>query len=158
MFGDNIEDVIGPLLFMAAYVVCGMGGGALFWAFNQSSTIPCVGASAAVSGLMGMYVVFFPQARMNLVFLIPLYLVHTRAIVAILAWFGLQLLMAGGSEIPGVKQHVGIAFWGHVGGFLTGVALGLVFLIADFRDRYLSRYLTRLELQEREAVRQRGRR
>lgn len=140
MFGDNVEEFLGPVLFVAVYLACGACGAFLHWVFNSASAVPCVGASGAISGLIGVYLVFFPRAKADLIFFIPYYRVGTSALVAIAAWFGMQMVLAMGLEATGLKAYVDIAFWAHVGGFLAGLGLGLVFVWAGFRDRYLERY------------------
>jgi membrane associated rhomboid family serine protease len=140
MFGDNVEDLLGPLLFVAVYLLCGACGAALWWAFNAASTVPCVGASGAISGLMGLYLVFFPGAKTDLIFFIPYYRVSMSARAAIGIWFAVQIVLATALEATGLKAYVGIALWAHVGGFLAGLVLGAVFVWAGFRDRYLERY------------------
>jgi len=140
MFGDNVEDILGPALFFIVYAVCGAAGGLVHWAMNTGSTLPTIGASGAVSGIIGLYMVFFPKARANLFLLLPFWYVQTRAYVAILAWFALQVAGALVGEVPAAKPYVHIAFWDHVGGFVTGVALGFACLAAGFRERYLHRY------------------
>lgn len=131
IFGDNVEDRMGRLRFLLFYVVCGLAAGALHFFTNLDSTVPTVGASGAIAGVLGAYLVLYPRARVltlvPIVF-IPLFL-EIPAVLFLLVWFGLQLLQAwmglGG-------EGGGVAWWAHVGGFATGLLLHRVFL--DRRD------------------------
>jgi membrane associated rhomboid family serine protease len=119
IFGDNVEDFFGHVGYFFFYLVCGIGAGLLHVVFNFHSNIPAVGASGAISGVMGAYMLLYPRARiLTLVFIFPL---PVPAVVFLGLWYVMQFL-AGLSTI-GVKVMGGVAVWAHVGGFLLGMLL-----------------------------------
>ena len=117
IFGNNIEDYLGKVRFIFFYLVCGAGASLIHVLFNFNSTIPVIGASGAVSGVMGAYLVLYPHAKVRtLVFLfIIITFVDVPASVFLIVWFIFQFFSAGGGS--------GIAWLAHVGGFLLGVLL-----------------------------------
>jgi membrane associated rhomboid family serine protease len=122
IFGDNIEDRLGPLRFLAFYVACGVLAGLVHAVTQPSSTLPTIGASGAIAGVMGAYFVLFPAARVVTIFPIlcfPLF-VELPAFVYLGLWFLLQL-WSGAQSVA--SDAGGIAWWAHVGGFLAGIAL-----------------------------------
>lgn len=122
IFGDNVEDFFGHITYLFFYLVCGIGAGLLHVLFNLDSTVPALGASGAISGVMGAYILLYPRARiLTLVFIFPL---PVPAVVFLGLWYVMQFL-AGISTI-GVKVTGGVAVWAHVGGFLLGVLLTLL--------------------------------
>ncbi|MGE0622802.1 MAG: rhomboid family intramembrane serine protease [Pseudomonadales bacterium] len=135
VFGDNVEDVMGPLRFVAFYVLCGLAAAGAQIATDPSSTIPMVGASGAIGGVMGAYALLFPRARVNTLIFLGFY-VTTIAVPAVFMlgyWFLLQLL--GGLPALG-EARGGVAFWAHVGGFLGGLALIGLFARRDYLAAY----------------------
>lgn len=119
IFGDNVEDYFGHLQYLFFYLVCGIGAGLLHVFFNLSSPLPAVGASGAISGVMGAYIVLYPRARvLTLVFI---FLVPIPAFIILGYWFVLQFL--GGITTLGAAATGGVAWWAHVGGFLAGIFL-----------------------------------
>ena len=119
IFGDNVEDFFGHIGYFFFYLVCGIGAGLMHVLFNFHSNIPAVGASGAISGVMGAYMLLYPRARiLTLVFIFPL---PVPAVVFLGLWYVLQFL-AGLSTI-GVKVTGGVAVWAHIGGFLLGMLL-----------------------------------
>jgi membrane associated rhomboid family serine protease len=119
IFGDNVEDSFGHLPYLFFYLVCGLGAGLLHVLFNLSSTIPALGASGAISGVMGAYMVLFPRERiLTLVFI---FVVPIPAVFILGYWFLLQFL--AGIDALGTSAKGGVAVWAHVGGFLLGVLL-----------------------------------
>ena len=119
IFGDNVEDYFGHLPYLLFYFVCGIGSGLFHVIFNLHSAIPAVGASGAISGVMGAYIVLYPRARiLTLVFI---FLVPIPAVLVLGAWFVLQFLSGIGSL--GTATSGGVAVWAHVGGFLMGMAM-----------------------------------
>lgn len=121
IFGDNVEDAMGHVRFVVFYLVCGLAAAFAQAALAPGSEVPMVGASGAISGLLGAYLVLHPKA--HVLVLIPLgvltQLVRLPALVVLLLWFGLQLyqqmVTAGGGG--------GVAFMAHIGGFIAGMAL-----------------------------------
>ena len=119
VFGDNIEDFFGHFAYLFFYLVCGIGAGLLHVFFNWHSAIPALGASGAISGVMGAYLLLYPRARiLTLVFIFPL---PIPAVIFLGLWYVMQFL-AGVSTI-GMKVTGGVAVWAHVGGFLLGMLL-----------------------------------
>jgi hypothetical protein len=119
IFGDNIEDRLGPFRYLLFYLLCGLGSGLSHLLLNINSTIPTIGASGAISGVMGAYLVLHPRSR--ILTLIPIlifpWFVEIPAFFFIGFWFVMQLLNAAGSHGGGG----GIAWWAHIGGFVFGI-------------------------------------
>jgi rhomboid family protein len=119
IFGDNVEDFFGHLTYLFFYLVCGIGAGLLHVFFNLSSNVPALGASGAISGVMGAYMLLYPRERiLTLVFI---FLVPIPAVFILGYWFLLQFL--GGISALGGSASGGVAVWAHVGGFLLGMLL-----------------------------------
>src|SRR5215467_5760903 len=123
IFGDNVEAAFGHLSYLLFYFVCGVGAGLTHIAFNFHSHIPAMGASGAISGVLGAYIVLEPRNRiLTLVFI---FLIRVPAVIVLGLWFAMQFL-SGLSEL-GAKVNGGVAVWAHIGGFLLGVTLTLLF-------------------------------
>jgi membrane associated rhomboid family serine protease len=124
VFGQNVEDRLGRLRFLLFYLLCGLLAGAAQVAFDPISAVPMVGASGAISGVMGAYLVLYPRARVNMlfVFLVFVRVIALPAWIVLLYWFGIQLLAAlpqlAGSA---TAMPTGVAVMAHIGGFLAGV-------------------------------------
>jgi membrane associated rhomboid family serine protease len=124
IFGDNVEDRLGHLGFLVFYLVAGLAGGFLHFFFNASSRVPTVGASGAIAGVLGAYLVAFPGAR--IVTLVPLFpffqLMALPSIVVLGLWFVYQFFSGALSLAwAGRAASGGTAWWGHIGGFAFGV-------------------------------------
>jgi membrane associated rhomboid family serine protease len=129
IFGGRVEDRLGSLLYLIFYIVCGLGSGIAQLLFSWGSNVPGIGASGAISGVLGAYIVFFPYSR--ILALVPLFVVwftaRIPAMVFIGLWFLLQFISGVGSLSDPRTAHMGgVAWWAHVGGFLLGVLLALV--------------------------------
>lgn len=130
IFGGAVEDRLGAFPYLLFYLVCGIGSGIAQAAFSWGSTVPAIGASGAISGILGAYVVYFPASRIFT--LVPLFLffftVQVPALVFIGLWFAVQFL-SGLSAInaPHAASMGGVAWWAHVGGFVLGVLLAKIF-------------------------------
>jgi membrane associated rhomboid family serine protease len=122
IFGNNVEDKVGEIKFLVIYFAAGIAGSLLQVFLTPSSTVPMLGASGAISGLLAAYVLYFPRARV-LTFIIPIFFVTLSAYVFIGYWIALQALDAYLSL--GVTGG-GVAFFAHVGGFVTGLVLALL--------------------------------
>jgi membrane associated rhomboid family serine protease len=124
IFGDNIENRIGHVRYFAFYLVCGLLASlahvAVTYAMGQDPLIPSLGASGAISGVLGGYILLFPQRRVTVIMFRVL--TQVPAFVAIGLWFGLQLISAIGVLGPGAKAG-GVAYGAHVGGFIAGLIL-----------------------------------
>jgi membrane associated rhomboid family serine protease len=127
LFGNNVEDSMSRPRFLAFYLLCGLAAAlAQVWA-DPSSVVPMVGASGAISGVMGAYLVLFPRVRVFT--LVPLgFFMYSMALPAwgmLIYWAVLQIF--GGLTSIGSEQTGGVAFWAHLGGFVAGVVLVKVF-------------------------------
>ncbi len=122
VFGNNVEDSMGHIRFVVFYLLCGLAAAALQVATSPSSAIPMLGASGAIGGVMGAYIVLYPKVRVHMLIFLGFF-VTTIAVPAYLMlgyWFLIQLL--GG--IPSLaREGGGVAFWAHVGGFVAGAAI-----------------------------------
>jgi membrane associated rhomboid family serine protease len=128
IFGDNIEDRLGRVRYLAFYLACGLAAALTQIYIHPTSKIPMVGASGAVAGVLGAYLILFPHA--HVLALIPIVfffqIVELPAALFLLFWFLMQFL-SGAIAITGSPYASGgVAWWAHIGGFVCGVALGLV--------------------------------
>jgi membrane associated rhomboid family serine protease len=120
IFGDNVEDEIGRLKFVLFYLLSGVAGAAAHVALNASSGVPMVGASGAISGVLGAYLVLHPTARVKMLF--GLFFLRLPAWIYLLLWTGLQVLaLTQASKLAGM----GVAYWAHLGGFVAGMFLSI---------------------------------
>ncbi|NQU11559.1 rhomboid family intramembrane serine protease [bacterium] len=123
IFGNNIEDACGHRRFLVFYFACGVAAAAAQVAVNPGSTVPMVGASGAISGVLGAYVLLYPRARVLVLIPILIFLKFVRvpAVLLLVVWFLMQLLSGWATLDQG--QGGGVAFWAHIGGFVAGLAL-----------------------------------
>ena len=127
VFGNNIEDSMGPFRFLVFYLVCGLVAAATHVLVSPTSAIPTVGASGAISGVLGAYLVLYPSVRVNM-FIPPIFFrtFAIRAWIVLIWWFGMQALTAYATPLnPDVSN--GVAVWAHIGGFVAGVVLVKLF-------------------------------
>ena len=140
IFGDNIEDRLGPLRFLVFYLACGVISGLVQLAMTPGSHLPIIGASGAIAGVLGAYLVSFPGARVKT--LVPIFifitLIDLPAIFVLGMWFVIQLLN-GMLPVGENLQPEGVAYWAHVGGFLGGILL-LGLLLPSRQPRSRSDY------------------
>jgi rhomboid family protein len=142
IFGDNIEDYLGHFRFLVFYLLSGFGAALAHILMNPSSTVPSVGASGAIAGVMGAYFVLYPSARvLTLVPFFFIFFVWLPAWVMLGYWFIGQFLSGAATAIAYASQTSGggIAFWAHVGGFVVGVGLIKLFPTRPRRYRYFYR-------------------
>jgi membrane associated rhomboid family serine protease len=127
IFGNNVEDRLGRVAFLAFYLVGGVAAALTQIAIDPESTAPLVGASGAIAAALGVYLVLYPGARiLSLVFLGFFYqLIEVPALVVLGFWFILQLIDGIGS-LGGSNAQGGVAFFAHIGGFALGVIVGLL--------------------------------
>lgn len=131
VFGNNIEDRMGHLRYLIFYLICGVLAGLTQWAISMSSNVPSLGASGAISGVLGAYIIRFPQARvLTLVFLG--FFVTTLRISAliIIGVFFIQNLIAGLASLQASAMTLargGVAYWAHLGGFVFGIIIAPFF-------------------------------
>ena len=136
IFGDNVEDRLGHLRFLAFYLLCGFAAAFAQVALEPDSPIPMVGASGAIAGVMGAYLVLYPHSRVLMLFPFPLFLFELPAVVFLVMWFFVQFLNGIG-QLPVFQQDQlsgGVAFWAHVMGFIAGLVL-VVFMRRPERTR-----------------------
>jgi membrane associated rhomboid family serine protease len=129
IFGDNVEDRMGRGRFLAFYLLCGVVAGLVHTWTNSHSIVPAVGASGAIAGVLGAYVVLYPRSRVEtLVMLVfwPL-IVDVPGVFYVVYWFAIQLLN-GTAALLGPEQMGGVAWWAHIGGFASGIALVRLFV------------------------------
>ncbi|MDR5675140.1 MAG: rhomboid family intramembrane serine protease [Armatimonadota bacterium] len=125
IFGNNVEDAMGHGRFAVFYLLSGLAAAGLQVAFQPASSVPMVGASGAIAGVLGAYLVLFPHAR--ILALVPLgfftQLAEVPAVLFLPLWFLLQLVYGLASLGAPAQVGGGVAFWAHVGGFVAGVVL-----------------------------------
>ena len=135
VFGDHIEDRMGPLNYLIFYLLCGaLAAGMHIW-IHPGSSIPIVGASGAISGVLGAYLLLLPAARVLVlipIFFLPL-LIYLPAILYLVLWFVLQFVNATLAVQMG--DAAGVAWWAHVGGFVAGMVLCPLFLAGHTHPR-----------------------
>jgi membrane associated rhomboid family serine protease len=128
IFGDNIEDFLGKARFILFYLVCGLAASAAHILTQAGSQVPTIGASGAISGILGGYILLYPRARVLTV--IPLgyfiRLVRLPAVAVLGFWIIIQLF-SGIASLPGAGERGGVAWFAHIGGFVAGLALVRVF-------------------------------
>jgi membrane associated rhomboid family serine protease len=146
IFGDNIEDRLGHIRYLLFYLLCGVAAGLIHLLTNWDSKIPTIGASGAISGVMGAYLLLYPRSR--IMTLIPIFFffqfVEIPAFIFLGYWLLIQLFSAGLTP----RGVGGVAWWAHIGGFVAGLILVKIFdsiprigLGPDFR-RYTERHTT----------------
>jgi membrane associated rhomboid family serine protease len=123
VFGDNIEDRLGHAGFFLFYVACGLGAGVLHTLFNWGSMVPTIGASGAISGILGAYFVFFPRTK--IVTLVPLIFFFFTVQLPTVFFVGYWILIQFVGGLNAMSRHSagGTAWWAHVGGFVLGFIL-----------------------------------
>ena len=138
IFGDNIEDILGHEKFLIFYLLCGVAAALTQVYFSPDSRVPMVGASGAIAGVMGAYMVKFPHSRV--LTLVPIIIFFTTielpAWVMLIYWFGLQLFSGVGSIGEAAYAQGGTAFFAHIGGFVVGMIL---ISLMGTRQRYYRR-------------------
>jgi membrane associated rhomboid family serine protease len=129
IFGGQVEDRLGHFTYLVFYLICGLGSGIAQLTFSWSSKTPAIGASGAIAGVLGAYIVFFPSSR--ILTLVPLFIIWFTAQIPALVFIGLWFLIQFLSAISslGAASMGGIAWWAHVGGFLLGVLIAQLFRV-----------------------------
>ena len=144
IFGDNVEDRLGPFRYLLFYLLCGFASGVSHLAINWHSQTPTIGASGAIAGVMGAYMMLYPKSR--ILTLIPIFfffqVVEIPAVFFLGIWFIFQFLSAAGGQ-------GGIAWWAHIGRFICGIIFLRPFLIFD--ESFLSRKLGQITKKSRSA-------
>jgi membrane associated rhomboid family serine protease len=127
IFGNNVEDSMGHARFLVFYLLCGLAAAGLQVGFEPSSAIPMVGASGAIGGVMGAYVVLYPRVRVHLLVWLGFYVTTVAVPAAFMLGYWLLIQLVGGATRIGAAPGGGTAFWAHVGGFAAGAVLIFVF-------------------------------
>ncbi len=126
IFGDNLERVMGPIRFLIFYLVCGIAASAAHIAFNLQSVIPSVGASGAISGVLGGYLLLFPRNRVRV--LTRAGIVGVPAVMMLGIWIVIQFISGIGS-MARTTDTAGVAYMAHIGGFVAGLLLVKLFAV-----------------------------
>ncbi|MGB7085086.1 MAG: rhomboid family intramembrane serine protease [Phormidesmis sp.] len=140
VFGNNIEDQLGSIKFLVFYLVCGAAAGLAQWVIDPTSTVPTLGASGAIAGVMGAYIIRFPRAR--ILTLVPLFIIMTTIQVPALFFLGFWFVQQAFYSVASLGATAdmgsgGVAYWAHAGGFVFGAILGPVLgLFSKGRDTY----------------------
>jgi len=126
VFGNNVEDSMGRGRFVVFYLLCGLAAAGAHVLVDPASPVPTVGASGAISGILGAYLLLYPHARVRVFWFI--FITHMPAWLVLVLWFGTQLL-TGLPQLMPIARDVsgGVAVWAHVGGFVAGLALVRLF-------------------------------
>jgi membrane associated rhomboid family serine protease len=127
VFGNNVEDSMGRARFLAFYLLCGVAAAATHVLIAPASAVPTVGASGAISGVLGAYLVLYPRVRVR-IFIPPFFLFRVAAWLMLIWWFVTQLI-TGLPELSPLRSDIsgGVAVWAHVGGFVAGALLVKLF-------------------------------
>jgi len=135
VFGNNIEDSMGHARFVVFYLLCGAAAAAAQIVSDPASPIPMVGASGAISGVMGAYILLYPRVRVHTIVWLGFFVttVALPAYVMLGYWFVLQLLLGAAGALS--RAQGGVAVWAHVGGFLAGMALIKLFVNPEYLER-----------------------
>jgi membrane associated rhomboid family serine protease len=124
VFGNNIEDSMGPWRFLVFYLVCGLAAAGTHILIQPSSPVPTVGASGAIAGVLGAYLVLYPKVRVNMLFIFIIFfkVIPIPAWLVLIYWFGVQAATAYMSPVS-AEVSGGVAVWAHIGGFIAGLLL-----------------------------------
>ena len=128
VFGDNVEDLMGPVLYIVFYLLCGLAASVAQIAADPTSMIPNVGASGAIAGVLAGYLLLLPTGTVRILFFLPPFsrIARIPALFFISLWFILQIF-GGAMSLGSTSESGGVAYWAHVGGFLAGLALAFVY-------------------------------
>lgn len=137
VFGNNIEDSMGRGRFLVFYLLCGVIAAGVQTLVDPASPVPTVGASGAISGVLGAYLVLYPHVRVRMLFIF--FVIPVRAWIVLLWWFGWQVL-SGLPQLMSLDREIsgGVAVWAHVGGFVAGVLLVRLFVDENLHRRRLA--------------------
>lgn len=139
VFGNNVEDSMGRIRFIAFYLLCGLAAAAAQVVLSPASPVPMVGASGAISGVLGGYLVLYPRVHVRVLFILFIFIriIRIPAYLVLLWWIGYQIVL-GLPELMALESEVssGVAYAAHIGGFLAGVLLIKLFARKDFVDRH----------------------
>jgi len=144
VFGNNVEDSMGRGRFLAFYLLCGLCAAAAQIAIGPGSAVPMVGASGAISGVLGGYLLLYPRVRVRVLFILLIFIRVFRipAYLVLLWWIGYQVFL-GLPQLLAVDGDVssGVAFWAHIGGFVAGLLLIKLFSRRELVEKHRQRHL-----------------
>jgi membrane associated rhomboid family serine protease len=144
VFGNNVEDSMGRLRFLLFYLLCGLCAAAAQIAVGPGSPVPMVGASGAISGVLGGYLLLYPTVRVRVLFILFIFFRVFRipAYLVLLWWIGYQVFL-GLPQLTAADSDVssGVAFWAHIGGFVAGLLLIKLFARKDLVDKHRKTHL-----------------
>ena len=134
VFGNNIEEDLGHFKFLLFYLTCGVLAGLTHWFFGMQSSVPTVGASGAIAGVMGAYIIKYPKAK--ILTLLPLGIIFTTVRIPAVFFLGFWFVQQAISSVAslGMPEASGVAYWAHAGGFIFGALLGP--MLGLMKDRY----------------------
>lgn len=143
IFGDNVEGAMGHVRFLMFYLLTGLAAALTQGFMDVNSQVPMVGASGAISGVLGAYLLLYPTANVRVLLFLGVVLTSFRipAVIVLGLWFALQVLS---SQMAPDGQEGGVAFWAHIGGFVAGMVLVWIFVrrtTSPWEDRYRARWL-----------------
>jgi membrane associated rhomboid family serine protease len=140
IFGNNIEDIMGRFWFTLFYLLCGFAASFAQVSMSWGSDLPGIGASGAIAGVLAAYLIYFPRAQINTLLILGIFITIRRlpAVLVLGLWFVLQLF--NGFVSFGQAQMGGVAFFAHIGGFITGLILALPWLLRARRSGARSWY------------------
>ncbi|MEE3240280.1 MAG: rhomboid family intramembrane serine protease [Pseudomonadota bacterium] len=131
VFGDNVEDAMGHKRFALFYLLCGLAAAATQVVANTQSAIPMVGASGAIGGVMGAYIMLYPRVKVHMLFVMVVFITTIRVPAVLMLGYWAFVQFAGGVSSLGATGG-GVAFWAHIGGFIAGAIL-----VFAFKDQHL---------------------
>lgn len=135
VFADNVEAIIGTFNFILFYILGGITATMIHALFNPVSDIPVVGASGAISAVMGAYLIMFPASRIRVFIVFLLTFAHIPALLFLGFWIIQQMVAGVGSLGLGTEEQGGVAWWAHIGGFIFGIVAGF-FARKNYSGRY----------------------
>ena len=141
VFGNNVEDAMGRAAFVLFYLLGGLAASLTQFAIDTSSEVPNIGASGAIAGVLGGYVLLHPRAKVltAIPLLVFIYMAELPAVLVLTTWFGLQVL-DGSAGLVNPDASLGVAYFAHIGGFLTGLVLVRLFAWPTRARRQRLRY------------------
>ena len=139
VFGNNVEDSMGRFRFLAFYIICGLVAAFAQIAIGPASPVPMVGASGAISGVLGGYLLLYPRVRVRVLVILFIFIqiVRVPAFLVLLLWIGYQVLL-GLPQLTGIRPEVdaGVAVFAHIGGFVAGLVLVRLFARRDYIEAH----------------------
>lgn len=132
IFGDNVEDRLGRIKYLFLYILSGIAATFAQYAFFPHSNVPNVGASGAIAGVLGAYILFFPKQKVNV--LLGQLIVVMQSVTVIGIWFFLQIVSGAGSLYSAAADKGGVAYMAHIGGFIAGLAVAYLFRLTEPKE------------------------